>query len=186
MFPTRSGVLRCGRNAGVQAPACGSGHCRRRLPRAPDGDPRASADHRRSPVCSVRLPPRPWRAGSANRRRPWYGGVDGSQATCPRDSAGAAPPIPRRSGGSSPGAGASGAAEALPAAGAAGFAGGVLGRWDERSRCHPSCPRSQRWTARPGLGTCPVRLPAHDAMNSTSVPARHRYTRGTRRSVADV
>jgi hypothetical protein len=93
MFPTRSGVMRCGRNAGVQAPACGSGHGRRLLPRSPDGDPCASADHRRSPVCRVRLQPRPWRAGSAYRRRPRYGGIDGSQATCPRDSTGAAPRI---------------------------------------------------------------------------------------------
>ena len=58
--------------------------------------------------------------------------------------------------------------------------------WDERSRCHPSCPRMPSGPPGPTLSTCPVRLPAHDAMNSTSVPARHRYTGGTRRSVADV
>ena len=154
MFPTRSCVMRCGRNAGVQAP-CGSGHGGRRLLWSPNGDPCASADHRRSPVCSARLQPRPWHAGSAYRRRPRYGGIDGSQATCPRDSAESCPSVPRRSGGSSPGAGANGAAEASSNRGAAGFAAGVLGRCDERS-CHPSCPRSPRWTARP-VELAPVR-----------------------------
>jgi hypothetical protein len=61
IFPTRSGVMQCGSNAGVQALACGSGHGRRRLPRSPDGDPCASADHRRLPVCNFRSLPRPWR-----------------------------------------------------------------------------------------------------------------------------
>src|SRR5215204_661015 len=48
--PAPPGFRRCGRRSGVPAPACGSGHGRRRPLRSPDAGPCGSAVRHRSPV----------------------------------------------------------------------------------------------------------------------------------------